>query len=311
MTRILVTPRSLTAAPGESLAALTAAGFELVFAPAGRQPSEDELVALVPGCQGWLAGVEPISARVLDAATELRVISRNGTGIDSIDLAAAAAHGVRVMTAGGANARAVAELTLALMLAGLRNLAESAQGMKDGKWLRREGRELSAATVGLVGCGAIGRRVAGMLSGFGTAIRAYDVKPDPSFRPDGDFAWTDLDTLAAESTIVSFHCPAEPGAPPLFDAARLARLPRGAGIVNTARASLIDEAALLAALESGAVGWYATDVFAVEPPGLTPLVAHPRVVAVPHIGAYTAEGGREAIRVAVDNLLAVLGPGPG
>jgi phosphoglycerate dehydrogenase-like enzyme len=290
MTRILVTPRSLTARPGDSLAALTAAGFELVLAPAGRQPSEDELVSLVEGCQGWLAGVEPITARVLDAATDLRVISRNGTGIDSIDRGAAVARGVRIMTAGGANARAVAELTLALMLAGLRNLAESAAGMKDGQWVRREGRELSA---------------------FGTAIRAYDVKPDLGFRPSGDFAWTDLDTLAAESTIVSFHCPADPGAPPLFDAARLARLPRGAGIVNTARASLIDEAALLAALEAGAVGWYATDVFAVEPPGLTPLVAHPRVVAVPHIGAYTAEGGREAIRVAVDNLVAVLGPGPG
>jgi D-3-phosphoglycerate dehydrogenase len=307
MSRILVTPRSLTAKPGDSLAALAAAGFEVVLAPAGRQPSEDELVALVRGCTGWLAGVEPITARVLDAATDLRVISRNGTGIDSIDLAAASARGVRVMTAGGANARAVAELTLALMLAGLRNLAESAAGMKDGQWVRREGRELSAATVGLVGCGAIGRRVAGMLSGFGTAIRAYDVKPDPGFRPAGDFAWADLDMLAAESTIVSFHCPAEPGAPPLFDAGRLARLPRGAGIVNTARASLIDEAALLAALDDGAVGWYATDVFAVEPPGRTPLVAHPRVVAVPHIGAYTAEGGREAIRVAVDNLIAALG----
>lgn len=311
MTRILVTPRSVTAAPGDSLDALADAGFDLILAPPGRQPSEDELVALVRGCTGWLAGVEPITARVLDAATDLRVISRNGTGIDSIDLDAAAARGVRVMTAAGANARAVAELTLALMLVGLRSIAESAAGMKDGRWVRREGRELSAATVGLVGCGAIGRRVAGMLSGFGSAIRAYDVKPDPGFRPPGDFAWTDLDTLAAESTIVSFHCPAEPGAPPLFDAGRLARLPRGAGVVNTARASLIDEAALLAALDEGAVGWYATDVFAVEPPGRTPLVAHPRVVAVPHIGAFTTEGGREAIRVAVDNLIAGLGPGPG
>ena len=306
MTRILVTPRSLTAAPGDTLAALAAAGFEIVCSPAGRQPSEDELVALVRGCHGWLAGVEPITARVLAAATDLRVISRNGTGIDSIDLPAAESRGIRVMTAGGANARAVAELTLALMLAGLRNLPESAAAMKDGKWLRREGRELSAATVGLVGCGAIGRRVAGMLAGFGTAIWAYDVMPDPGFRPADDFAWTDLDTLADTCGIVSFHCPAEPGAPPLFGADRIARLPRGAGIVNTARASLVDEGALLAALESGAVGWYATDVFAVEPPGLTALVAHPRVIAVPHIGAYTAEGGRAASRVAADNLVAAL-----
>ena len=308
MKRILVTPRSLTARPGDGLAMLADAGFELVFSPPGRQPTEAELMALVPGCAGWLAGVEPITAGVLDAAGDLRVISRNGTGVDSIDLAAAAARGVEVRTAAGANARAVAELTVALMLAGLRNLPDSIAGMKAGEWVRREGRELSAATVGLIGCGAIGRNVARMLSGFGTTIRAYDVRPDPRFAPSDRFAWTDLDALAAESTIVSFHTPADPGAPPLFDADRIARLPHGAGIVNTARASLVDEAALLAALDDGQVGWYATDVFDIEPPGLTALVAHPRVIATPHIGAFTAEGGREAVRIAAENLIAALGP---
>lgn len=306
MTRILVTPRSLTSRPGDGLAALEAAGFELVFSPAGRQPSEDELVALVPGIDGWLAGVEPITARVLAAATDLKVISRNGTGIDSIDLAAAESRGVTVLTAAGANARAVAELTIALMLAGLRNLPESLAGMKAGQWVRREGRELAAATLGLVGCGAIGRRVARIAGAFGARIRAYDVRPDPAFQPADDFAFVDLDALVAESTVVSFHTPADPAAPPLFDAARLGRLPRGAGIVNTARASLVDDAALLAALDDGQVGWYATDVFATEPPGLTPLVAHPRVIASPHVGAFTAESGREAVRVAVDNLIAAL-----
>ncbi|MBN9021948.1 MAG: oxidoreductase, partial [Rhizobiales bacterium] len=266
MTRILVTPRSLTSRPGDGLAALEAAGFELVFSPAGRQPSEDELVALVPGIDGWLAGVEPITARVLAAATDLKVISRNGTGIDSIDLAAAESRGVTVLTAAGANARAVAELTIALMLAGLRNLPESLASMKAGEWARREGRELAAATLGLVGCGAIGRRVARIAGAFGARIRAYDVRPDPAFQPADDFAFVDLDALVAESTVVSFHTPADPAAPPLFDAARLARLPRGAGIVNTARSSLVDDAALLAALDDGQVGWYATDVFPTEPP---------------------------------------------
>lgn len=304
--RILVTPRSLTARPGDKLAALEAAGFELVFSPAGRQPSEAELVALVPGICGWLAGVEPITSRVLDAASDLQVISRNGTGIDSIDLAAAESRGITVMTAAGSNARAVAELTIALMLAGLRNLPESLAGMKDGEWTRREGRELAAATLGLVGCGAIGRRVARIAGAFGARIRAHDVRPDPGFHPADDFAYVDLDALVAESTVVSFHTPADPDAPPLFDADRLGRLPRGAGIVNTARASLVDETALLAAIEDGQVGWYATDVFDREPPGLTPLVAHPRVIVTPHVGAFTVESGREAVRVAVDNLIAAL-----
>ena len=306
MSRILVTPRSLTASPGDGLAELEAAGFELILSPPGRQPSEDELMRLVPGCTGWLAGVESITAGVLAAADKLRVISRNGTGIDSIDLVAAKRRGVRVMTSAGANAKSVAELAVAFMLMGLRHLPESTAAMKDGKWHRREGHELAGAIVGLIGCGPVGRAVARIVGGFGATVLAHDVAPDPTFRPAGDFAWRDLDALVAESSIVSLHCPAEPGGAPLLDATRLARLPRGAGIVNTARASLVDERSLLAALDDGRVGWYATDVFDVEPPGLTPLIAHPRVIAAPHIGAFTAEGGREAVRVAVANLIGFL-----
>ncbi|HET7717556.1 MAG TPA: phosphoglycerate dehydrogenase [Bauldia sp.] len=304
--RILVTPRSLTASPGNSLSELEAAGFELVFSPAGRQPTEDELVGLVPGCVGWLAGVEPISARVFDAADRLKVISRNGTGIDSIDLDAAKRHGVRVMTAAGANAGAVAELAVALMLMGLRHLPESTASMREGRWVRREGRELGGATVGLVGCGAVGRAVARIVGSFGATVLAYDIAPDPMFRPANRFAWRGLDALVAESTVLSLHCPADPGGAPILDAARLSRLPSGAGVVNTARASLVDELALLAALDSGRLGFYATDVFDNEPPGLTPLVAHARVIAAPHIGGFTAEGGRAAVRVAVRNLIEAL-----
>jgi len=306
MSRILVTPRSLTASQGDGLAELEAAGFELVLSPPGRQPSEEELVRLVPGCMGWLAGVEPITPRVFAAADKLRVISRNGTGIDSIDLAAAQRHGVRVMTAAGANARSVAELAVAFMLMGLRHLPDSTAAMKDGAWRRYEGHELAGATVGIVGCGAVGRAVTRIVCAFGASVLAYDVAPDPSFRPAGNFAWRDLDALVAESSIVSLHCPAEPGEAPLLDARRLAHLPRGTGIVNTARASLVDETALLPALDDAGVGWYATDVFDVEPPGLTALIAHPRVIAAPHIGAFTAEGGREAVKVAVANLIACL-----
>jgi len=308
MTRVLITPRSLTSDPGEVRNAFAAAGIDVVLSPAGRQPSEDELVRLVAGCDGWIAGVEPITARVFAAADRLRAISRNGTGTDAIDHDAAARHGVRIMTAAGANAHAVAELTVALMLMGLRHLPESAAAMKEGKWLRREGRELGGATVGLIGCGAVGRKVARIVGGFGAAVLAHDVAADPSFVAGPRFAWRDRDALIAESDVVSLHCPPEPSGVPVLDAARLARIRMGAGLVNTARAGLVDETALLAALDSGALGWYATDVFDPEPPGLTALVAHPRVIAVPHIGAYTAEGGKEAVRVAIRNLLAALTP---
>jgi phosphoglycerate dehydrogenase-like enzyme len=306
VSRILVTPRSLTAEPGERLAALTRAGFELVCSPAGRQPSEAELIALVPGCVGWLAGVEPIGPRVLEAATDLKVISRNGTGIDSIDLEAAQAHGIKIMTAPGANASAVAELTLAFVICGLRRIPASAAALKKGEWRRERGREIGGSTIGLVGCGAVGRAVAEAMHALGASVLAVDPEPRPELRPLPRFAWTSLADLVSRSDVVSLPCPALPHAAPVLDAVSLAAMKPGAGLVNTARASLVDEDALLHALDSGRIGWYATDVFAVEPPPPSRLFAHERVLATPHIGGFTAEGGERAIRVAVENLLAEL-----
>jgi D-3-phosphoglycerate dehydrogenase len=311
--RVLVTPRSLTAAPASETAAplsrLEDAGYSLLFGPPNRQPSEAELLDLVPGCSGWIAGVERISARVLDAADRLKVISRNGSGIDAIDVAAARRNGIAVIPASGANAPAVAELAVALMLNALRRIPEGNADLKRGTWERHEGRELGGSTVGIVGCGAVGRRVAAIAAAFGARISGYDVAPDRGFAPAG-FVWADLDDLVAASDIVTLHCPALPDEAPLLDGQRLGSMKPGAGIVNTARASLVDETALLSALDSGQVGWYATDVFAVEPPGQSALIAHPRVIATPHIGAHTRDSGRRAASVAVDNLLAALASNP-
>lgn len=310
MSRILVTPRSLTAAPDGALRALEGAGFELICSAPGRQPTEEELIALVPGCVGWLAGVEPITDRVLEAAQSLRIISRNGSGVDSIDLDAARKRGIKVRTAPGANAAAVAELTIAFMLLGLRRIPESAAALRAGEWRRVQGREIGGATIGLIGCGAIGRAVVRIVSALGASVLAYDVDPNPDFRPSRRFRWCGLDRVLAGSDVVSIHCPALPGGAALLDGPRLAGFKRGAGLINTARGSLVDEEELLAALKDGRVGWYATDVFAIEPPGASPLVAHERVFATPHLGGFTAEGGRRAVHVAVENLLEELAPAP-
>lgn len=309
MSRILVTPRSLTSSPNAELGRLEAAGFELVYSAPGRQPSEAELLELVPGCVGWLAGVEPISAKVLDSADELQVISRNGVGIDSIDLAAAERLGIKVMTTPGANAAAVAELTLALIISGLRHIPQGAAALKAGAWNRAEGREISGCVIGLVGCGAVGRAVAEIMTKLGAKVLGYDLKPGLAFQPSSRFAWASLEDVLGRSDVVSLHYPAVAEAAPLLDVARIGRMKPGAGLVNTARASLVDEDALLGALDEGRVGWYATDVFTVEPPPPSRLISHERVIATPHIGGFTAEGGRKAIEVAVDNLLSAL-PAP-
>jgi phosphoglycerate dehydrogenase-like enzyme len=137
-------------------------------------------------------------------------------------------------------------------------------------------------------------------------VLAFDPQPRLDLAPLPRFTWTSLADLLTRSDVVSLHCPALPEAAPLLDAALIATMKPGAGLVNTARASLIDEAALLDVLESGRLGWYATDVFAIEPPPPSRLLAHDRVLATPHIGGFTAEGGERAISVAVENLLSEL-----
>jgi len=304
--RILITPRSLTRDGDPSLDRLRQAGYEVVTSTPGQQPDEAELLRLVPGCVGWLAGVEPVGARVLEAARGLRAISRNGTGVDNIDLAVAARLGVRVLRAEGANARGVAELAIGLVLALLRSIPWSDARLKAGAWERRRGLEIGGRTVGVVGCGRIGRLVADLALGLGARVVGHDAFPVQGLDPGPRFRYADLDTVLATADALTLHCPALAGGRPLLDAAAIARIKPGAVVVNTARASLVDEGAMLAALDQGRLMGFATDVFPEEPPRSTALVRHPRVIATPHVGGFTDESVAQATRVAVDNLLNAL-----
>ncbi len=310
MNRILVTPRSLTRHRDPALDALVEDGYELVFSRPGETPDEAALIALLPGCVGWLAGVEPVSPRVLEAASGLRAISRNGTGTDNLPLDAARRLGIQVLRAGGANARGVAELAFALLLASLRHLPEQSAALKAGTWHRRPGLEIEGRVLGLVGCGAVGRLVARFALALDARVRVFDPYPDPGFAPDGDFAWTSSEQLLAEAEMLSLHCPMPADGRALLDAAAIGRLREGCHVVNTARAALVDEPAMLAALERDKVRVYATAVFAAEPPAPAALRSHPRVIATPHVGGLTAESVRRATVAAVDNLRLALRAGP-
>jgi len=307
MQRILVTPRSLTAAGHPALGRLAEAGFEVVACAPGQLPTPAELIALLPGCVGWLAGVEPVPAAAIEAARELRVISRNGAGVDNLPLELLAQRGVKVMRAEGANASGVAELAIALTLAALRHIPFSDAGIKAGGWPRRQGCEIRGRTVGVIGCGAVGAEVARLAAALGAEVLGHDMV----HRPLGleRFRWATLDEIVEQAGIISLHCPPLPGGSPLLDAATLARARPGLVLVNTARASLIDEAAVLAALESGRLATYATDVFDAEPPHKLDLARHPRVIATSHIGGFTVESVERATMTAVSNLLVALIPG--
>jgi len=303
MNKILVTPRSLTKGGDPALDLLTREGFEIVFSTPGTMPPEDELIQLLPGCVGYLAGVEPITAAVLESAADLKVISRNGTGINTIDLEAAQRLNIEILRAEGANARGVAELTLGTILGLIRSIPFSDAIMKRNQWERRKGLELQERTLGLIGCGKIGQLVCRLAMAFGMQVQAYDAYPDSNFAPGPGFQFAELDAVLENSDIISFHCPEQPDGQPILDHERLSRVKPGVFVVNTARASLIEEAAILEALENGRVAGVALDVFDREPPDASPLLSDDRVIVTPHIGGFTAESVARATLAAVKNLL--------
>jgi D-3-phosphoglycerate dehydrogenase len=303
MGKILITPRSLTREGHPALSELQKAGHQLVTCTPGKMPDEAELLALLPGCAGYLAGVEKVTARVLEAAKGLKVISRIGAGIDNVDLEAARRLGIEVRPAPGANARGVAELTIALVFALLRSIPWSDGQLKRQAWNRRQGLEVRGRTLGLVGCGNIGRIVVELATGVGMDTMAFRRHPDPSFAP-ARFRWVSRERLYAGADVISLHCPAGPK--PVIDGEAISRMKKGVFLVNTARAGVVDEQAVLEALDSGKLAGYAVDVFAQEPPKDWKLAAHEKVIATPHVGGFTAESVSRATEDAVRNILEVL-----
>ncbi len=306
MERILVTPRSLTATPHPLIERLRDQGHEIVMPAPGKSPDEAELLALVPGVTGWLAGVEKISPRVIEAAGKLRAISRNGTGVDNLPIEALLERKIAVRIAAGANAAGVAELAIGLMFAALRQIPLCDAGIKQGQWPRRIGAEIRGRAVGVVGCGAIGAEVARLAAALGATILAYDPMR-PNVNVDArSLQWVEVPEILAQADIITLHCPAPADGKPLIGAGELATMASGAILINTARAPLIDETALLAALEAGQLACYATDVFDDEPPASLALAGHPKVIATSHIGGFTQESVNRATEVAVANLMDAL-----
>ena len=274
---------------------------------AGVQPSEEELRSLLPGCIGYVAGVEPVTARTLESADVLRVISRNGTGMDNVDLVAAKARGIAVLRAEGANARGVAELTIGQMFNLARGVIACDRSLKEGGWTRGNvGVELEGRTLGLAGCGRVGRLVARMALGIGMQVVANDLYPDAGFRPGEGFTYASLAEVMERADFLSLHCPPSAEGKPILDAEALKRMKRGVFIINTARHDVMDADAVLLALDSGHIAGIALDVFDAEPPEDLRLSTHVRAIATPHIGGFTKESIDRAMTRAVENLLEVI-----
>lgn len=294
----------------EAVAMLEEAGYA-VHCTTG-YPGEDELLDAIARIRpvAILHRQGIINDRVMDAAApELRLVARHGAGIDGIDIPAAKARGLTVTRAAGANSRSVAEHAMALMLFMLKDMPSVVSGMREGLWEKtsRMTRDIDGMTLGLVGYGAIGSKVARYSAAFGMRVLAYDpylpvgALPGPGERVDT------LPELLRQAQVLSLHCPLEPETRGLIGAAELALLPQGAVLVHTARGGIVDQDALLAALDSGQVAWAGVDVFAKEPlEADSRFRSHPRVVPTPHLAANTPRGATGMACGAADSIIAVL-----
>ena len=254
--------------------------------------AEADLIGCIPPFEALIVRSQTkVTAKVLEAAAGLRVVGRAGTGVDNIDLREATRRGVVVMNAPAGNSVAAAEHAFGLMLAMARNIPQAAESLRAGKWERSAftGVELEGKTLGICGLGRIGREVARRAAAFRMRILAFDPYVSAEGAADTGAEIVALDRLLAESDFVTLHMPLSAETRNLISDSSLAGAKRGLRVVNAARGGLVDETALLAALETGQVSGAALDVFEKEPPGAIPLLAHPRVIATPHLGASTHE----------------------
>ena len=301
--KIAISTSSFARYSEEPLELLRQRGIIYELNSTGRKLEEEESMELLRDCVGLAAGTEKLSRRVLDACPALRVISRCGTGLDTVDLVAAREKGIAVRNTPDGPTLAVAELTLGFALDLLRETNRMDRALRAGSWQKRMGFLLEGKRVGLVGFGRIGRVCAKLFAAFGAQVAFSDpVAVDSSHEKMA------LEELCAWADILSLHCPRPKDGQPLLDARLLRSMKPGSWLINAARGGLVDEEALFAVLSSGHLAGAALDTFMQEPYA-GPLLGLDNVILTPHIGSYAREA---RIRMEVDtikNLLEALQAG--
>ena len=271
--------------------------------------SAEELLEIIGDYDAVIVrGRTKITEDVLAAADKLKVVGRMGVGVDNIDLKAAGARDITVVNAPVATTVSVAELTLGLMLSLIRGIPKADAGMKSGEWLKKElvGTELYQKTLGVIGFGNIGEAVAKRALAFDMKVIAYDpVRPAGDIKSAGADA-VSFETLLKQSDMITMHIPHIKSTHHLLNEEAFSMMKDGVRIICAARGGVIDQSALLAAIESGKVAGAALDVFESEPPGADPLPMHEKVIATPHIGAQTKEAQLRAGHDILSEVVAAL-----
>lgn len=294
---ILITTSSFDA---EILSLFDTHNLEAILNPYKRKLTENEVAGLIQQYQpiGMIAGVEPLTDAVLKKAPFLKVISRCGIGMDSVDLVVAEGLGIKVTNTPDAPTIPVAELTIGLMISLIRSLHVSDSSIRDGHWDRPMGGLLYGKTIGIIGCGRIGSYVAKLLTAFGCNLIGYD----PFCARHDSLVLTTLEDLLRVSDLVSLHLPYSEDNHYLINAGRIALMKNGAMLINASRGGLVDEAALVEALESGKLAGAAFDCFEHEP-YVGPLAQLSNTLLTAHIGSYAREGRKIMEQQAMENLI--------
>ena len=304
---ILVTPTSFAKYDKGCISMLENAVQKVTYNRTGKPLSEKDLIPLVAGIDGFIAGLDEITSGVIKAAGNLKVISRYGTGVDRVDLEAAKKAGIFVTNTPGANSASVAELTIGLAISAARNIPDGNTRTKNGDWPRLSGISLSGKTFGIIGLGSIGKEVAKRLSRFNMKILAYDINFDAAFASRYDVVYADTDRIFTSSDFVSLHIPVFKDTINIINKRSLAKMKKGAILINTARGDLVDEDALHESLKSGHLSAAALDAFKEEPPNpQNKILSLPQVIAVPHMGAATDDASNEMTRISIEECFAVL-----
>lgn len=297
-TRVAVASRSFSKHPALR-AELLSRYANVTFNDAGLSLNGDALVAFLSGHDKAVTALEKLDEPVLSRLPDLKVVGKYGVGLDMIDLAAMSRLGKKLGWTGGVNRRSVSELVIAFMIALLRHIPQGNALIRAGGWRQLMGRQLSERTVGIVGCGHIGKDLSRLLKAFGCRVLAHDIRDFPEFYAATGVETMALEALLAEADIVTLHLPFDASTRNILSAERLALMRPDAILINAARGGLVDEAALRTMLETGRLAAAAFDVFATEPPEDRALIDLPNFLCTPHVGGSAEEAvlamGRAAI----------------
>jgi len=306
--RVLISAPYLVPAIEEFRARLEAAGVEIVLIPVRERLSEAELLPVVKTVDGVICGDDQFTKAVLSEAPRLRVISKWGTGIDSIDVDAAARLGIRICNTTNVFTDAVADTTLGYMLNFTRGLSQMNHDVRSGLWTKPELTSLREGTLGIVGVGNIGKAVARRARAFGMTVLGNDRIPiDAPFIRETDLAVMSLHKLLEQADFVSLHCDLNDTSFHLIGPAEFRRMKRSAYLVNTSRGSVVNESALIEALDRGMIRGAALDVFEVEPlPFDSPLRRQKNCLLAPHNANSSREARRRVHEATIENLLSAL-----